>query len=348
MVSLIEWYNGSKRNLPWRETTNPYNIWLSEIILQQTRVAQGLAYYLKFIEKYPNVKALSEAETDEVLKMWEGLGYYSRARNLLTAARQVMENYGGRFPESFEELKKIKGIGDYTAAAIASISFGIPVPVVDGNVYRVLSRLYAIDELINSGKAKKLFFELAGELLDKNNPGNYNQAIMELGALICTPKNPQCEICPIAVKCMARSSGTVLSFPVKSKPLAKATRFFYYFIIGDGKQFIFQKREKADIWHNLYQFPLFESVERLNDEQILNAVLLSNYISQQPVKELRISKEIKHVLSHQTIYARFVQLKVEDISNQKSENSFIVLAENMYNYAMPRLITRYLAGEALI
>jgi A/G-specific adenine glycosylase len=174
MISLVEWYNLNKRNLPWRETTNPYNIWLSEVILQQTRVVQGQAYYHKFIEKYPNVKALSEAETDEVLKLWEGLGYYSRARNLLIAARQIMENYGGRFPESFDELKKIKGIGDYTAAAIASISFGVPVPVVDGNVYRVLSRLYAIEEPINSGKAKKLFFKLAGELLDDKKPGNYN------------------------------------------------------------------------------------------------------------------------------------------------------------------------------
>jgi A/G-specific adenine glycosylase len=348
MVSLIEWYNGSKRNLPWRETTNPYNIWLSEIILQQTRVAQGLAYYQKFIEKYPDVKALSEAETDEVLKMWEGLGYYSRARNLLTAARQVMEYYGGRFPESFEELKKIKGIGDYTAAAIASISFGIPVPVVDGNVYRVLSRLYAIDEPINSGKAKKLFFELAGELLDKNNPANHNQAIMELGALICTPKNPQCQICPIAVKCMACSSGTVLSFPVKSKPLAKTIRFFYYYIIGDGKQFVLQKREKADIWHNLYEFPLFESAERLTDEQILKADLVSEYISQQAVKDLKISKEIKHVLSHQTIYARFVHLKIETISIPKFHECFIVPVENLNKYAMPRLITRYLAGDVLV
>lgn len=346
MISLVEWYNRNKRDLPWRETKNPYNIWLSEVIMQQTRVAQGLSYYIKFLEKYPNVESLASANSDEVFKLWEGLGYYSRARNLLKGARQIIDQFDGKFPETIESLKEIKGIGDYTAAAIASISFNIAVPVVDGNVYRVLSRLYALDVPIDSGAGKKIFFELAKKLLNNNIPGTHNQAIMELGALVCTPQKPNCSACPLSSKCLAFANGTVFSFPVKSKTIKKSTRYFYYYIIGDGENFLIHKRNKADIWHNLYEFPILESLERLSEKQIISGKFL-NQLNTAQTKVVKISKEYKHVLTHQVIYARFIHLHVNDVAQFHHDGTFIISIDNISNYAMPRLITRYLENESV-
>lgn len=345
MNSLVEWYNKNKRDLPWRETLDPYYIWLSEIILQQTRVNQGLAYYIRFINKYPTIESLANSSSDEVFKLWQGLGYYSRARNLLLAAKQIVDEFGGKFPESFNDLMKLKGVGEYTAAAIASICFNIPVPVVDGNVYRVLSRIYAISDPINTVKSKKLFYELAKEIFDIKLPGTHNQAIMELGALICTPKNPQCTICPINKKCVAFGNNNMEKYPVKAKKSEKKTRYFYYYIFTDSRSFLIHKRDQSDIWQNLYEFPLFESPNRLTDEELLNNSLISGYINTDKVQIVKISGEIKHILTHQVIYAKFIQVKFDDVKIVRPNGFIKVSASEIQNYAMPRLITRYLGGD---
>lgn len=247
---LLEWYQVYKRQLPWRETSDPYRVWLSEVILQQTRVNQGLTYYQNFIDKWPDITSLAKAQEDEVMKMWQGLGYYSRARNLLKASREIVNDFGGRFPQSVEQLKKISGIGDYTAAAIASIAFQVPVPVIDGNVYRVLSRIYGINQSIDSRQGKMLFREIATELVPSIDAGNYNQALMEFGALHCTPRNPDCISCPFNSQCYALSNNQVSQFPVKDKKKAVIERFFNYLIIlnrQDDDTYVYvRKRQQND------------------------------------------------------------------------------------------------------
>ena len=247
---LISWYLINKRDLPWRKTKNPYKIWLSEIILQQTRVQQGLPYYSKFIAAYPTIQALALANEDEVLNLWQGLGYYSRARNMLMTARVINEQYEGCFPTNYNDLLKLKGIGEYTAAAIASFSFKEPVAVVDGNVYRVLSRLFDIDTPIDSGIGKKAFRFLADEVLDKVNPDTFNQAIMEFGALHCTPQKPDCNNCLLNGTCLSRENGTISQRPVKKKKNASKQRFFVYKIFLDENKTLIRKREEKDIWQD--------------------------------------------------------------------------------------------------
>ena len=252
---LIEWYHEHKRDLPWRNTNDPYLIWISEIILQQTRVAQGYAYYQRFIERFPNLESLAAAEENEVLKYWQGLGYYSRARNLHQAAISV----NGVFPVKYEDILKLKGVGTYTAAAICSFAYNQPHAVVDGNVYRVLSRFFGINEPIDSRKGKKIFASLAHDLLDKIQPALYNQAIMDFGALQCTPLSPDCTVCPFKNRCFAFNHNMVSSLPIKQNKTKTSERFFYYLLIRDNGNIYLNKRTENDIWKNLYELPLIES-----------------------------------------------------------------------------------------
>jgi A/G-specific adenine glycosylase len=328
---ITDWYRQNKRDLPWRETNDAYKIWLSEIILQQTRVDQGLSYYNKFNTNYPRISDLANASEDQVLRDWQGLGYYSRARNLHATAKIISDQYKGQFPESFEEIRSLKGIGDYTAAAIASFAFNLPHAVVDGNVYRVLSRFFALDTPIDSPLGKRTFSHLAQELLDKNDPATFNQAIMELGALICTPKKPDCEQCPLNDQCEARLKKNWSSLPVKAKKTKVKDRYFHYLIYESAGKTILEQRIQKDIWHKLYQFPLIESNRALSVEE------LKNRVGDHPV---RSSQEIIHVLSHQRIHAQFHHF---NFIPSNLEPQYLVIQKNDLDlYALPRLIDRYL------
>ena len=249
---LIRWYQENKRDLPWRNTKDPYKIWISEIILQQTRVVQGYDYYCRFINRFPDVFALAEADEDEVMKYWQGLGYYSRARNLHEAARSIAGR--GVFPNTYEEVRKLKGVGDYTAAAICSFAYDMPYAVVDGNVYRVLSRWMGIEEPIDTVRGKKLFAALADELLERSVPALYNQAIMDFGAIQCVPSSPSCLFCPLSDSCVALQKGLVDALPMKQHKTKVTNRYFIYFYVRAGEYTFLHKREAGDIWHNLYEF----------------------------------------------------------------------------------------------
>jgi len=257
---LIAWYLHNKRSLPWRETKDPYHIWLSEIMLQQTRVAQGLPYYEKFVSAFPTVHNLADASEDTVLKLWQGLGYYSRARNLHATAKYISNDLNGVFPNTFEELLKLKGVGDYTASAIGSICFNLPTAVVDGNVYRVLSRFFNINTPINSSEGIKTFKKLAQELLDTSNPGEFNQAIMEFGARQCAPQSPDCPNCVFNDKCLAFQTKKVKELPVKIRKTTVKKKYFNYLVfISDDQKTILQQRLEKGIWQQLYEFPLIEA-----------------------------------------------------------------------------------------
>ena len=269
---LSQWYAINKRDLPWRSTVNPYHIWLSEIILQQTRVEQGLPYYLKFIDTFPVVADLANADEDLVLKLWQGLGYYSRARNLQFSAKLILSEFGGNFPDNHADILKLKGVGPYTAAAISSFSFGLPFAVLDGNVIRVLSRVFGIQTPFDTTAGKKQFQKLAQELLDKKNSAEYNQAIMEFGALQCVPKSPKCNHCPIVNDCIAFNTNTVSLLPVKSKKLKVKSRFLHFLVVNKNNEVLIGKR-KSGIWQGLYEFPFLEFDENLNEKSDLKSPL---------------------------------------------------------------------------
>ena len=324
--SLTAWYLQNKRDLPWRNTTDPYKIWLSEIMLQQTRVTQGLPYFLRFIESFPTVFDLANASEEQVLKLWQGLGYYSRARNLHATAKIIANDYAGDFPNNFKELLKLKGVGDYTAAAIASFSFNEVIPVVDGNVYRVLARYFDIETNIALPKAKKEFFELASELISKKNPALFNQAIMEFGALQCVPQNPDCSKCVLNSSCLALQKKKVNQLPVKIKTLKITHRYLNYIIVEDEDQkTVISKRDKKGIWHNLYEFPLIETESEVAIE------FISEKINETLFKENKINSiseinenEVLHKLSHQTLHIKFWKVLVDGkITNGVSYNELI-------------------------
>lgn len=310
---LIQWYLENKRDLPWRNTTNPYNIWLSEIILQQTRVAQGLPYYLRFVETFPTVFDLANASEEQVLKLWQGLGYYSRGRNLHQTAQIIVKEYNGIFPNTYKELLLLKGVGTYTAAAIASFSQKEVVPVVDGNVFRVLARYFDVDTDISSAPAKKEFTALANEIIDRKRPDLFNQAMMEFGALQCVPKNPNCLECIFNESCAALQKKKVDLLPIKLKKTKVTERFFNYLVLEDEVgNLLIQQRTSKGIWHNLYEFPLIESEKELNEKELSEkfstvSFLTNKLISMKPFDE----KSILHILSHQRLKIRFWELKVE-------------------------------------
>jgi A/G-specific adenine glycosylase len=345
--NLLLWYKDYRRPLPWRDTKDPYHIWLSEVILQQTRVSQGLAYYLRFVNRWPDIRSLAEAQEDEVLKMWQGLGYYSRARNLHCAAREVFDQYQGVFPSSFDKLIKIKGIGDYTAAAVASIAFGLPEAVLDGNVYRVLARLFAIDTPINSNSSKLVFGQLATRLLYVNDPGTYNQAIMEFGALQCIPRKPDCPNCPLNVQCMAFARNEVAHFPVKLPKKPVTERFLNYVIpfINDNNinKVYIRKRKENDIWKGLYEFPLIETQKKTEFDEIIQSELWKSLIAKNKYMLLNQSAPYKHRLTHRLIHARFFMLKLDKKLDMADEFALSLIGQNdLGKYAFPRLIDRYL------
>lgn len=342
--TLARWYETHKRELPWRSNPTPYYVWLSEIILQQTRVNQGFDYFLRFVERWPSLADLAQAIEEEVLKMWQGLGYYSRARNLHQCARQVMERHEGEFPGDFEQLKKLQGIGNYTAAAIASIAFGQPHAVVDGNVYRVLSRLYDIEAPINNELGVKLFADLAASLLDREHPGRHNQALMEFGALQCVPKNPDCHQCPLQSQCLALAHGTVAERPQKEKKLKVKTRYFHYLVFRTPDHGIcLHKRENNDIWKNLYDFPCIESDRPLTIEELVNNDYFKALIHGQEFVVNRISPQYTHKLTHQTIMATFVEIKISKFLPISQKNFILLAFENeLGTYPVPKLIDNYL------
>ena len=344
---LAQWFETHKRELPWRSNPTPYYVWLSEIILQQTRVNQGLDYFNRFVERWPSLKELSEASEEEVLKMWQGLGYYSRARNLHTCARQITENHNGIFPSDFETLRKLQGIGNYTAAAIASIAFNQPHAVVDGNVYRVLSRLYDIDTPINIENGVKLFAQLAEEMLDHQHPGRHNQALMEFGALQCQPKNPDCAQCPLQSHCLAFAHHTTDQRPVKEKKLKIKTRHFHYLVFKTPNNGIYlRKRKNNDIWKNLYDFPCIESDNNMTIEEIIGSEDFKKMVSEQKFQIVRVSHPYTHKLTHQTIVATFIEIKIFDFLPLIQTNDILLTFENeLGTFPVPKLIDNYLTNN---
>ncbi len=334
----MEWYQENKRQLPWRESTDPYRIWISEIILQQTRVAQGYDYYLRFIRRFPDVKSLAEAPEDEVMKYWQGLGYYSRARNLHAAAKSM----NGVFPITYPEVRALKGVGDYTAAAICSVAYNLPYAVVDGNVYRVLSRYFGIDIPIDSTEGKKLFAALADEMLDKRYPGTYNQAIMDFGAIQCSPQAPNCMFCPLAESCAARAQGKVNQLPKKQHKTKTIDRYFNYIYVRMGAYTFINKRTGDDIWKNLFELPLIETSRPVAEEELLVLPQFRDLLAPGEEPEVRsLSLGVKHVLSHRVIYANFYEVKLPEESS--SFSGFLkVKVEDLERYAVPRLVHAFL------
>lgn len=343
---LLDWYEENKRDLPWRESDNPYLIWISEIILQQTQVKQGYGYYLRFIERFPDLLSLAEATEEEVMKYWQGLGYYSRARNLHAAARSMQ----GVFPTTYQGVRALKGVGDYTAAAICSFAYGMPYAVVDGNVYRVLARYLGIDTPIDTAAGKKLFAALAQEMLDKNRPALYNQSIMDFGALQCTPSKPACHTCPLSDSCEALAKGCVDQWPVKQHKVKSVNRYFNYIYVRIGAYTVLKKRTEADIWQNLFEFPLVESPTHLSEEEFLRSEELTALLI--PGEEVAIRPlwlNVKHVLSHRVIYANFYEVVLPE--NSAAFGGYLkIKQEELEQYAVSRLvhlfIEKYVDGIA--
>lgn len=334
-LQIQEWYRQNFRLLPWRETKDPYKIWLSEVILQQTRVQQGLAYYEAFCTLFPTVQDLATASEQLVLTTWQGLGYYSRARNLHKAAQFVVNEHKGVFPADYKLLLKLPGIGPYTAAAIASLAYDLPFAVVDGNVYRLLSRYFNVAIPIDSGEGKKYFDALAQTLLDSQHAGMHNQAMMEMGALICTPKQPKCLECPLTDSCEGQKAKTINNLPVKALKIKVRTRYFHYLVIQQAEKMLFQQRIAKDIWQNMYQLPL---IETQYDCELADAQLPKGFtITKGP------SNVFQHVLSHQKIQTRFYMVSVRG-SVTGFEQLVWLSEEEQKKYPLPRLIERYLAG----
>jgi A/G-specific adenine glycosylase len=343
---LVKWYEVNKRDLPWRDTRDPYRIWLSEIILQQTRVNQGLPYYLKFVDKYPNVDALASAPQQEVLRLWQGLGYYSRARNLHECAQQVVAEHNSSFPDNYQALRTLKGVGDYTAAAIASIAFKEGVAVVDGNVFRVLSRVFGIDDPIDTATGKKKFSALANEVINAKKPDLHNQAVMEFGAMHCTPKSPSCGDCVLESGCFAAQHELQHSLPVKSRSTIVRDRHFYYFVIQQGNSYLMKKRTEKDIWQGLFDFFMIEETKPIKIEKLVRR-FNSIYSLNVKAKDLVLSDTYKHILSHQIINARFIFLKIVSNNFMKEPYAFYS-TKKIEDLPKPVLITRFLTDNQLL
>ncbi len=328
-LKIIKWYDLNARELPWRSTKNPYHIWICEIVLQQTRVEQGKNHYLNFIERFPEVKSLAEAHTDEVLLYWKGLGYYSRAINLHTAAQQIMTNFNGNFPNHLDEILKLKGVGKYTAAAVASICFDEKIPAIDGNFYRVLSRIFADDFDVSSSKAHQYFYNLALLIMPDEKPGDFNQAIMDIGSEVCKPKNPNCEGCPIKENCLAFASGNVQDFPIKSKKVkAQDLKLHYYYIRYRG-QFLIKQRDDSFIWKKLFDFP--------------------EKIPSHFEKWITLEKKIHHKLTHKNleiVISEVVLDNKKDFQNFSKKNHFIITSyEESHQKSFPKPLENFLKKE---
>ena len=341
--TLLDWYARHGRRLPWRETRDPYHIWVSEIILQQTRIAQGTDYYLRFVERFPDIASLAAASEDQVLKQWQGLGYYSRARNLHRAAQLLAEQFDGQFPRSYHQVRSLPGIGDYTAAAICSIAYRMPYAVLDGNVYRVLSRYFDLDTPIDTSAGKKLFTRLANEQLDQDRPGDYNQAIMDFGALQCTPSLPECPRCPLRPHCRAQAAGTVALRPAKSKRSEPSPRYLHYFHIVSPEGTWVRRRTEDDIWRGLYEFPRIETPDDLPAEQMLSDKALIR--SAATAKVLETLPPVKHLLSHRVLHIRFYRVSIPT-PGFSLEGYAPATEEDLSHLAFPRPLAAYLERSA--
>ena len=337
---LLEWYDRHARDLPWRRTHDPYRIWLSEVILQQTRVAQGMDYYLHFTERWPDVAALAAATEDEVLKMWQGLGYYSRARNLHAAAKKVAETFGGIFPTGWDEVRSLPGVGDYTAAAVCSIACDAPRAVLDGNVYRVLARLFDVETPIDTAAGRKAFAELAQTQLDTAQPGRYNQAIMDFGALQCTPAQPRCDTCPLAACCLASAAGTVARRPVKQGRTKVSDRWFHYLHVTCGDRTLLCRREGRDIWQGLYEFPLLETAGPADFAALAALPRFRELLGDGAWHLVRSVEMPRHQLSHRTIHATVHRIETPALT--PAAEPLAVATAAVGDYAVPRLLERYL------
>ncbi|WP_040473725.1 A/G-specific adenine glycosylase [Flavobacterium frigoris] len=339
--SLIQWYLINKRDLPWRNTTNPYLIWLSEIMLQQTRVAQGTPYFLSFVDAFPTVFDLAKADEEQVLKLWQGLGYYSRARNLHKTAQYVATELNGLFPDNYNDLLGLKGVGEYTAAAIASFSYEEAVPVVDGNVFRVLSRYFDLETDIALASAKKEFAALAFELMPKDNPATFNQAIMEFGALQCVPKSPNCGICVFNESCAALQKKKVDQLPVKSKKLKVRNRYFNYLVVSDDNEdTIIQKRTSKGIWQNLYEFPLIETEAVENYDYIAERIENEFFVNESVGSVMEYNeKSIIHKLSHQHLHIKFWKVNIKGVIKNGTD------AATLRTFPFPIVIHNFIEKE---
>nr|WP_299032652.1 A/G-specific adenine glycosylase [uncultured Tenacibaculum sp.] len=342
---LIYWYLKNKRELPWRKTKDPYRVWLSEIMLQQTRVAQGLPYFLKFTEAFPTVFDLAKAEEIEVLKLWQGLGYYSRARNLHFTAKYISEELNGVFPKTYKELLQLKGVGDYTASAIASICYDEPVAVVDGNVYRVLSRYFGITTPINSTKGIKEFKELAQTVIDVTQPGVYNQAIMDFGALHCKPQNPLCGECPLAESCVAQGNNSVKELPVKEKKVKIKKRYFNYLVpVTEDDQTVLKERVGKGIWQGLYQFPLVETKKETDEKELIEHDQFVKLFPEKTTISLFNKEDIVHKLSHQHLITKFWVVKTTNVSEKTM--SWSKVKEQPVPVLIDKFLEEYLNEES--
>lgn len=342
--NLLKWFESSNRPLPWKDETDPYLIWLSEIILQQTRVAQGLPYFNAFKKRFPTIKNLADAPEDEVMRLWEGLGYYSRARNLHATAKYIAYNLNSVFPSTYQDIIKLKGVGAYTAAAIASFAYKLPHAVVDGNVYRVLSRYFGIETAIDTTQGKKEFAKLAQDLLKKSKPDTYNQAIMDFGATHCTPKLPKCTSCVYKSNCVAHNTQKIDKLPFKSKKITKKERFFNFLIINIGDVVLIQKREEKDIWRNLYQFPLIETTKL---EDTIEASLFWKSITQNSCKLHKKSKPYQQILTHRKIKAIFWEIELKEIPAIMEKTLIAVPRNSLKQYAFPKIVNLYLQDKSL-
>lgn len=337
---LLDWYARCGRDLPWRQTRDPYRIWLSEVILQQTRVAQGMAYYLRFTERFPDVVALAAASEDEVLKLWQGLGYYSRARNLHAAARQVVGEFGGVFPVDEASVRSLRGVGDYTAAAVCSAAYDAPCAVLDGNVFRVLARLFDLDVPIDTSAGKRAFSDLAQSQLDAARPGLYNQAIMDFGALQCTPAQPRCGECPLFGQCLALATGTIACRPVKQGRTKVRDRWFNYLHITSGDRTLLCRRGEGDIWQGLYEFPMIETGGPTDFLELARTDAFREWAGDAERQLLHSVCMPRHQLSHQTLHAVFHRLEVPVLPPAAAAAA--VPTASLGGYAVPRLVERYL------
>ncbi|MBC8006034.1 MAG: A/G-specific adenine glycosylase [Verrucomicrobia bacterium] len=338
--NIHQWYSKFKRDLPWRNTHDPYFIWLSEIILQQTRVDQGLAYYSKFVDEFPTITSLAQATEDQVLKLWQGLGYYSRARNLHFTAKYIKDQYYGKFPDKYHELLLLKGIGHYTAAAIASISFNEQVPAVDGNVFRVLSRYFGISDPIDTTQGKKVFTKLAGDLIKGTDPGMHNQALMEFGALQCTPQKPNCLECPLMNHCYAYSANKTADFPVKQNKTKQRDRYFSYFVLHHEEHTWIKKRLNKDIWKNLYEFPMIETLSATSIETLFSMQEVKQLVSSDFVVGKIVDWKV-HLLSHQKINYRIIS--IHKLGESKMPDDLIkVNKADIFNFAIPKLLEKHI------
>jgi len=342
---LLKWdKEANHRQMPWKGEKDPYRIWLSEIILQQTRVEQGLKYYNSFIKTFSTIHKLAKAPESKIFKLWEGLGYYSRCRNLIHTARFISKELNGNFPESFEAIKKLKGVGPYTAAAISSFAFNLPYPVVDGNVYRVLSRIFGISKAIDTSEGKKIFNSLAGKLLDKKEPGRYNQAIMDFGAMVCKPAAPLCGGCVFRKKCIAFVQNKVTKLPVKNKQLRIRERWFYYFVLEHKERIAIRQRNEKDIWLGLYEFPLIEKKKKTTPNLVNRYAIKKLGITCINQGNVTISMLHKQQLSHQLVSGYFLLIKIT--ARPKLKNDWIwVRKKEFKKYAFPRFINRFLKED---